>query len=87
MSQRRTKSACRKRFKRNRRASTVIGNLLLESLGFGALLFVLFFINTTPADTATSQIDSNRSNAPWQDNNDFRAYVSELFATPIQLTN
>ena len=87
MSQRRTKSTRRKRSSKNRRVSTVIGNLLLESLGFGVLMFVLFFIHTTPADTATSQIESNRLNDGWQDKNDFRAYVSELFATPIQLTN
>jgi DNA phosphorothioation-dependent restriction protein DptG len=87
MSQRRTYSNRRKRSKNSKGVSTLFGNILVELIGFATLLIVLFFVNTTPVDSQSAQVISDRSTVSGQASNDFRAYVSELFGMPVPFAN
>ena len=87
MSQRRTYSNRRKRSKNRKGVSTLFGNILVELIGFATLLIVLFFVNTTPVDSQSAQVISDRSTVSGQASNDFRAYVSELFGMPVPFAN
>lgn len=87
MSQRQTYSNRRKRSKKKKVVSTVLGNLLVELVGFATLLIILFFVNTTPVDNHASPVISDRSTTVWTAGNDFRAYVSELIGMPVQFPN
>ena len=87
MSQRRTSSKRRRRSKKRGAVSSILGNLMIELIGFAALLFILFFVHSTPIDHPPSQVTLDRQTATWQVGNDVRAYVSELFGMQVQLPN
>ena len=87
MSQRRSPSKRRKRSGKAKPASTMLGNLLVELVGFATLLIVLFFVHTTPVESQPLTAISDRPASAWSVGHEFCAYISELLGIPISFPN
>ena len=87
MSQRRSHSKRRNRSGKGKAASTLLGNLLVELVGFATLLIVLFFVHTTPVESQPLSAISDHPASAWSAGHEFCAYVSELLGIPISFPN
>lgn len=87
MSQRRPRSQRPSRSGTGKRISNLLGNILVELVGFATLLVVLFFVNTNPAENSSSTVSSDRPATVWRAGNEFGAYASELLGIPLSFPN
>lgn len=87
MSQRRSRSPRRNRSGTGKRISNLLGNILVELIGFATLLVVLFFVNTNPAENVSSRVNPDRPATVWRAGNEFGAYASELLGIPLSFPN